>query len=76
MTLLLALCVVNMLLRQLGTQCGDFVLQRGDFVVVLLFHASHSSFNLANILPHIDMVTHDLTCTTATATVARETARL
>lgn len=76
MTLLLRLRAVNMLLCQLSTQRYDLVLQSRDFFVVFLLHPGHASFYLANILPYVNLVTHDLTHAATTATMTRHASGL
>jgi len=70
LSLLLGLRVVDVLLSQLGPERGDLVLQRGDLVVVFLFHSRHARLYIANVLPHIDLAAHDFAHATATSTVA------
>jgi hypothetical protein len=65
-----------MLLSKLSTESGDLVLQRCNHVVVFLLRTCHASFHLTDILPDVNLATHDLTYTATTTSMTRHAPRL
>jgi len=72
----LGLGMVYMLLSKLCTQRRDFLLHGRNPLVMLFLHTRHPSFNLADMLPYVDLAAHGVAQAAATPAVAGEAARL
>jgi hypothetical protein len=67
---MLCLRTADVLLSELSTQRCDLVLQRRNHVRMLLFCPCHTSFHFANVLPYIDLASHDFSYAATTAAMA------